>query len=174
MNIKVKHRTYTNNVHGFKYKEMMENAGKNMYGNKFISCKNTYTEHDKAHHSSSNSILSRHISDPVYIQELYRNITIHVSSPTSHSYACQHNGAAHTHEPDQSHWVRSPRERILMHWGQMAHQCTSHNKCWSMVERMGGNIHHRYIYLASGDMTRLRWGKIARKDLNLNKMAKAN
>ena len=53
MNIEVKHRTYTNNVHGSKYKEMMENAGKNMYGNKFISCKNTYTKHDKAHHSSS-------------------------------------------------------------------------------------------------------------------------
>ena len=79
------------------------NAGKNMQNNKYKSCDNTYKKHDKAHRSSSKSILSRHISDPVYIQELYRNITIHVSSPTSHSYARQHNGAAHTHEPGQSH-----------------------------------------------------------------------
>ena len=51
-----------------------------MQNNKYKSCKNTYKKHDKAHHSSSKSILSRHISDPVYIQELYRNITIYVSS----------------------------------------------------------------------------------------------
>ena len=74
-----------------------------MQNNKYKSRENTYKKHDKARHSSSKSILSRHISDPVYIQELYRNIAIHASSPTSRSYARQRSRAAHTHEPGQSH-----------------------------------------------------------------------
>ena len=104
------------------------NTGKNMQNNKYEICKNTYKKHDKAHHSSSKSILSRHISDSVYIQELYRNITIHVSSPPAISVLASTLVLpilmSRINLIDSDH-----QERILMHRWQMAHQCTSHNKC---------------------------------------------
>ena len=123
MNIEVKHRTYTNNVHGSKYKEMMENAGKNMYGNKFISCKNTYTKHDKAHHSSS-----KIHSLPAYecTTVLYKNCTetplhmlfyIPITSNKSVQWYCPY-----IRSMIELTSITTQGGRMFMHQRQMAHR----------------------------------------------------